>query len=204
MIKRIMALVITAVLFCACTAVVAMGNETEILPAPTCEIGDVDMNFSVNVKDATAVQKHLAGLITLSEKQLQLADANLDSTVNIKDATYIQKQVAGLVEPMKPAPDTTQTTDSTADETDPTESIAPTTQATDPTESTAPATQATDPTESTAPTTQATDPTESTAPTTQATDPTESTAPATKPAEPTQPATRDPNKPIELPFVPVQ
>lgn len=59
-------------------------------------LGDVNLDFTVNVKDATAVQKHLAGLITLDETALLLADFNKDDTVNIKDATAIQKYVAGI------------------------------------------------------------------------------------------------------------
>ncbi len=60
-------------------------------------LGDVNGDGVVNVKDATAIQKHIAGLITLSGKELILADYNLDKAVNIKDATTIQKKIAGLI-----------------------------------------------------------------------------------------------------------
>ncbi len=58
--------------------------------------GDTDLNYSVNVKDATLIQKHLAMIVTLDETQLLCADADLSEAVNIKDATVIQKHVAML------------------------------------------------------------------------------------------------------------
>lgn len=61
------------------------------------ELGDVDMNEVINVKDATAVQKHLA---SIQEYQPDVIDLLMDfdnsGNVNIKDATAIQKRVAGL------------------------------------------------------------------------------------------------------------
>ncbi len=59
-------------------------------------IGNVVQDSNVNIRDATAVQKHLAGIITLSESQLLSADTNRDGMVNIKDATVIQKYIAGF------------------------------------------------------------------------------------------------------------
>lgn len=62
------------------------------------ELGDVDMNEAINVKDATAVQKHLA---SVQEYQVDVIDLLMDfdknENVNIKDATAIQKYVAGLI-----------------------------------------------------------------------------------------------------------
>ena len=59
-------------------------------------IGDTDANDKVNVRDATNVQKHMAKLISLSEKSLVLADADDNGKVNIKDATCIQKYIANI------------------------------------------------------------------------------------------------------------
>lgn len=101
--KKIWAGLFVLVILLSCTiAVFATDNELEILPAEYA-VGDVDMDGKVNVKDATLVQKSIAGLVTLTDKQTFLADADLDTNVNIKDATYIQKQVAGLVKPMVPS-----------------------------------------------------------------------------------------------------
>lgn len=57
--------------------------------------GDVDMDGVVTVKDATAIQKGLAGLEYLTAVQRYLADPNGEG-VTVKSATAIQKQVAGI------------------------------------------------------------------------------------------------------------
>lgn len=59
-------------------------------------LGDTDLSGSVNVKDATLIQKAIAGLATLDEVQTILADTFADGNVNVKDATEIQKAIAGL------------------------------------------------------------------------------------------------------------
>lgn len=59
-------------------------------------LGDADNSESVNVRDATAIQKHVAMLITLSEEGIAAADVNDDDNLNVKDATTIQKHVAGM------------------------------------------------------------------------------------------------------------
>ncbi len=58
------------------------------------ETGDADMNQSINVKDATIIQKSVASLAELGDAYY--ADVNYDDTVNIKDATAIQKYIAGI------------------------------------------------------------------------------------------------------------
>ncbi len=65
-------------------------------PIKTILLGDADMDDKVNVKDATAIQKHAAGLLTLKGDALTAADADGDTKVNVKDATAIQKHVAGM------------------------------------------------------------------------------------------------------------
>ncbi len=69
-------------------------NSVEGLPIGY--IGDADTNDVVNVRDATAVQKHVAGVITLTEKATALSDADGNGKVNVRDATAIQKNLAGL------------------------------------------------------------------------------------------------------------
>lgn len=62
------------------------------------ELGDVDMNEVINVKDATAIQKHLASIQEYQPDVIDLLmDVDSDTNVNIKDATMIQKMVAGLI-----------------------------------------------------------------------------------------------------------
>ncbi len=59
--------------------------------------GDVNIDWTVNIKDATTIQKHTASIITLEEMPLAAADFNLDKRVNVKDATAIQKSIAGIL-----------------------------------------------------------------------------------------------------------
>lgn len=59
-------------------------------------LGDVNGDNSVNVKDATLVQKSVAGLAVLDDEATLCADADLNGSVNVKDATTIQKYVAGM------------------------------------------------------------------------------------------------------------
>ena len=60
-------------------------------------LGDTDQNGKVNVKDATLIQKSVAGLEAEFTGVVRLcADATMDNTINVKDATQIQKQVAGM------------------------------------------------------------------------------------------------------------
>lgn len=60
------------------------------------ETGDVNLDGTVDITDATLVQKYAARLETLSDRQLALADLNGDESVDVTDATQIQKRVAGI------------------------------------------------------------------------------------------------------------
>lgn len=60
-------------------------------------LGDADMNGTVNVKDATLIQKVVAGLEPdFRDEAFICADATVDTDINVKDATAIQKHVAGI------------------------------------------------------------------------------------------------------------
>ncbi len=60
-------------------------------------LGDAYKDGVVNIKDATFIQKVIAGLEQFqSEFDSKAADVNYDGTINIKDATVIQKHIAGL------------------------------------------------------------------------------------------------------------
>lgn len=59
--------------------------------------GDSNNDGSLNIKDATAIQKHLASLSDLDDTGLQAAECDNDGKVTIKDATTIQKRIAGLL-----------------------------------------------------------------------------------------------------------
>ncbi|MBQ7999635.1 MAG: hypothetical protein IJ298_00265 [Ruminococcus sp.] len=58
--------------------------------------GDADMDGTVNIKDATYIQKAVAGLETMSLIECLAGDADTMGDINIKDATAIQKFIAGI------------------------------------------------------------------------------------------------------------
>ncbi|MDO5124608.1 MAG: starch-binding protein [Eubacteriales bacterium] len=78
----------------------APATKPEESTAPTAEnyyLGDADMNGKVNVKDATLIQKHVAGIEKITgEVALLASDADQNGNVNVKDATAIQKFVANM------------------------------------------------------------------------------------------------------------
>ncbi len=73
-------------------------------------IGDVNYDDELNIKDATLIQKNLAGLSTIWNNLIEgldvfsqeeplpryIGDFNRDGNMNIKDATAIQKHLAGI------------------------------------------------------------------------------------------------------------
>ncbi len=62
-------------------------------PAPTWEKGDANCDGRVNAEDATAVLKHLAGIITLSNQGCKNADMDDNGKVTAADATAILKSL---------------------------------------------------------------------------------------------------------------
>ncbi len=60
-------------------------------------LGDANYDGTVNVKDATHVQKHVANILKIWGLDNEfLADANGDGEINVKDATVIQKYCARI------------------------------------------------------------------------------------------------------------
>ncbi len=59
-------------------------------------MGDNDGNDSINIKDATNIQKYIAKLTAFSARQSALSDVDRSGAVNIRDATTIQKVIAGF------------------------------------------------------------------------------------------------------------
>ncbi len=60
-------------------------------------LGDVNLDESVTIKDATVIQMHLARKMDLSEQQLALADTDKNGKVTILDATRIQLFIAKII-----------------------------------------------------------------------------------------------------------
>ena len=52
--------------------------------------GDICTDGNISVTDATELQKSLASITSLTDRQNSLADVNGDGQVNIKDVTAIQ------------------------------------------------------------------------------------------------------------------
>lgn len=61
------------------------------------EIGDVNKDGKLNIRDATVIQKYIAKMTDLDEEALSLADFDGNGKVNVKDATAIQKKIAGII-----------------------------------------------------------------------------------------------------------
>lgn len=59
-------------------------------------LGDLDSDKIIGIKDATEVQKSIAGSSELGAEYQSLGDFNADGVVDIKDATAIQKYIAGI------------------------------------------------------------------------------------------------------------
>ena len=64
--------------------------------APALKNNDITGDGKVNIKDATAVQKHLAKLDVLADDVIALADYDYSGKVNVKDATALQKHIANI------------------------------------------------------------------------------------------------------------
>lgn len=61
---------------------------------PEVLLGDANLDGRVDIRDVTALQRHLSELEPLSEQALALADTNGDGKINIDDATLIQMYLA--------------------------------------------------------------------------------------------------------------
>lgn len=59
-------------------------------------LGDVNLDGKVNIKDATAIQKHLANIEAIEGLGKPAADFNSDGKITIQDATAIQKRIANI------------------------------------------------------------------------------------------------------------
>lgn len=153
--------------------------------------GDLNSDGTINIKDATLLQKHLADIITLDNKILSHADVDSNGKITILDATIIQKYVAGIIKHFPVDKEETPTTEPT------TVATEPTTDATEPiTDATEPTTDTTEPT--TTPTTEPAEPTTVvTEPTTVVTEQTtDTTEPTTEPTvAPTEPTSNSPDTP---------
>lgn len=59
-------------------------------------MGDVDLNGTLSVMDATLIQKHISEIDVLTSDCCKIADIDNDNEATIYDATAIQKRVAEI------------------------------------------------------------------------------------------------------------
>jgi len=59
--------------------------------------GDVNGDDMVNVKDASDIQKYIAGAVMPVDLDEAKGDVNNDGVLNVVDVTEIQKYLAGMV-----------------------------------------------------------------------------------------------------------
>ena len=71
-------------------SITTVGHEEMVL------MGDADLSEKITVKDATLIQKNVAGLSELSEKAMFASNVISTDNLNVKDATAIQKWLASL------------------------------------------------------------------------------------------------------------
>ena len=65
-----------------------------ILKKTLHDIGDTNLDGSIDINDVTAIQRHLAGIESFNEDRLIVADTNGDGEVTVADATRLQKYIA--------------------------------------------------------------------------------------------------------------
>ncbi len=59
--------------------------------------GDSDGDGKVSVRDATLIQKSVAGLTSISGTREECSDTDRDGKISVRDATCIQKFIAGII-----------------------------------------------------------------------------------------------------------
>ena len=102
--KKLIAIASSLALVCviAFSAISALAVEAD-------KCGDVDGNGTVDINDATIVQKKILSMNTpeVVDNYQTIADTTGDGIINIKDVTAIQKYIAGIYEDL-PYEETTQ------------------------------------------------------------------------------------------------
>ncbi len=98
--KKITIFIMSALL-CVLTAASALMPAAEAVGLEDIYmIGDVNLDGAIDVKDVTALQKHVAMLKTLSNAKLEKADADYNGTVDVNDATHLQRIISGVYTPL--------------------------------------------------------------------------------------------------------
>ena len=117
--KKLISILLAIAIICSLTAVSASAAKVDVADTKTSQlffsdepyadittvkgyvygfIGDADEDGDVTIFDATAIQMHLAQLITLSENAQTLANVDFNEDISIMDTTEIQLFLAQLSE----------------------------------------------------------------------------------------------------------
>lgn len=117
--KKLISILLTIAIICSLTAISASAAKVDVADTNTAQlffsdepyadittvngyvfgfIGDADEDGEVTIFDATAIQMHLAQLITLSENAQELANVDFNEDISIMDTTEIQLFLARLSE----------------------------------------------------------------------------------------------------------
>ncbi|MEE1061416.1 MAG: dockerin type I repeat-containing protein [Ruminococcus sp.] len=103
-IKNILALLLALTIFattCSFSVFAANDNdEVEIMPENknVYEYGDVTMDLSLDITDATRISMYLVSMVKFNKTQKQLSDVNGDEQIDVKDVTCTQLIVARMME----------------------------------------------------------------------------------------------------------
>lgn len=93
--KRIIALIsVLALILCTFSAMVVFAAPEQEIDVV---IGDADLDGEVAIKDATFVQKVIAGISEKPDSFDYIADVTGDNDVDIRDATTIQLFINGSI-----------------------------------------------------------------------------------------------------------
>ena len=91
----------TVAVVAALALLIAVFSAMVVFAAPEQEIdlviGDVDLDGEVTVKDATFVQKVMAGITEKPDSFDYIADVTGDGKADIRDATTIQRFINGSI-----------------------------------------------------------------------------------------------------------
>lgn len=91
-IKRVFAMAVVMLLLLSLGA----GNVFATLQPE--KAGDANLDYTVNINDATLIQKFIADLCEMNGLQKGVSEVDGDGTVTVRDATMIQKRCAGLID----------------------------------------------------------------------------------------------------------
>ena len=69
-------------------------HSPQLFNINTISVGDTNLDGNINIRDVTAIQRHLVELETFNDEQIALADTNGDGEINIADATHLQMYLA--------------------------------------------------------------------------------------------------------------